>query len=62
MFKKLFGTLIGLGILAYAGGLFLHGQPAWATVIVANELPAPGVVRLIAVGVIGAIILARRRK
>ncbi len=62
MSKKLFGTLIGLVFLAIAGVLILHSQPAWATLVVANDLPAPGVVGLIAVGVVGAIILARRRK
>ncbi len=62
MFKKLFGTLIGLSFLAITGVLFLHSQPAWATIGVGNGLPAPGVFGLIAVGVIGTIILARRRK
>ena len=62
MSKKLFGTLIGLLFLVIVGVLFLHSQPAWATVVVANDLPAPGVVGLIAAGVIGAIILARQWK
>ena len=50
--------------LILISALCMASAPAWADAdaVLASPLPAPGVAGLIAVGVIGAILVARRRK
>ncbi len=57
MFRKtMMAAILAVGAAAISAG------PALAGDIVIGRLPAPGVLGLVAIGVIGAIALARSRK
>jgi hypothetical protein len=51
-----------LGSWSVAAPLLLASNAAFAGVLPPNNLPGPGVLALVAVGVVGAIVIARLRK